>query len=402
VSVGGAVNQILRKTGAADYATGWVDLSSLTQNLTGVGIGTTPDATNRFAVKSAAILFDHVGNGVQAKLNKAAADDTASLLFQTGNSGRAEFGLTGDEDWHLKVSADGATWREAAIINRATGEAAFPLSPSLGADGLLVNGGFLINQRVFAGGALAAGAYGFDRWRAGSGGATLSVSAGTVSLTTGAIEQVIEPALFGYGTLASTAITVSVENPTADLLVTLGSASGTIPSGSGRRGITVTTAPGDGGNLTLRLARATSGSVSFARVKAEVGGAATPWRGRSNELRLCQRYFAKSFAQPQMPSNGIGDHRYAAFAWSTTGVDSERISYPVVMRTTPTIALYKSAVGTTNGVWAIYNGSAYVSASACSAIGVTDTGFMVEMTVPGLTFGWGIIAQGQWTAEAEL
>ena len=36
---------------------------------------------------------------------------------------------------------------------------------------LLLNGDFQINQRGFAGGALSAGTYGFDRWKADAGGA---------------------------------------------------------------------------------------------------------------------------------------------------------------------------------------------------------------------------------------
>src|SRR5262245_60432034 len=50
------------------------------------GINTTADATNRLAVKSTASLFDNVGNGHQQKINKTAAADTASQLFQTNYS----------------------------------------------------------------------------------------------------------------------------------------------------------------------------------------------------------------------------------------------------------------------------------------------------------------------------
>jgi Protein of unknown function (DUF2793) len=96
-----------------------------------VGINTTADTTNRLSVKSPASLFDNAGAGHQIKTNKAAATDTASLLYQTAYSGRAEMGLTGDDDFHVKVSADGSTWREAMIVNRSTGSVSFPNS-SLG------------------------------------------------------------------------------------------------------------------------------------------------------------------------------------------------------------------------------------------------------------------------------
>lgn len=96
-----------------------------------VGINTDSDATNRLAVKSEAILFSHddvtPGSGDQRlKINKATDTNTASMLFQTGWSGRAEFGLTGDDDWHVKVSPDGETWQEALIVEGASGVIRFP------------------------------------------------------------------------------------------------------------------------------------------------------------------------------------------------------------------------------------------------------------------------------------
>ncbi len=91
------------------------------QNLTLLGVNATADATNKLAVASSAILFNNIGNGVQVKVNKTAATDTASFLFQTNFSGRAEFGTTGDDDFHFKVSADGSAWTEAILINRTTG-----------------------------------------------------------------------------------------------------------------------------------------------------------------------------------------------------------------------------------------------------------------------------------------
>ncbi len=91
-----------------------------------LGINATADATNRLAMSAAASLFNHAGNGHQQKINKAAAGDTASQLYQTAFSGRAEIGLTGDDDFHFKVSPDGGTWNEALVLDKETGEAAFP------------------------------------------------------------------------------------------------------------------------------------------------------------------------------------------------------------------------------------------------------------------------------------
>ncbi|MFW2545255.1 DUF2793 domain-containing protein [Primorskyibacter sp. 2E107] len=90
-------------------------------NLDGIGIGTTHDSSNRLAVASDASLLSHAGMGHQLKVNKATDADTASLLFQTGWSGRAEMGTAGSDDFSVKVSADGTAWTEAMVIDGTTG-----------------------------------------------------------------------------------------------------------------------------------------------------------------------------------------------------------------------------------------------------------------------------------------
>ena len=96
-----------------------------------VGVNTTADATNRLAVKADTVLFSHddvtPGDGsIRHKLNKAAADGTASVVFQDGWSGRAEMGLTGSDDFHVKVSPDGSNWLEGLTLDKDDGKAAFP------------------------------------------------------------------------------------------------------------------------------------------------------------------------------------------------------------------------------------------------------------------------------------
>jgi len=91
-----------------------------------LGINTGADATNRLAVKSDAELLSHddvtPGSGDARKvINKAGEGNTASVLFQTGFSGRAEIGLAGDDALHVKVSADGSGWTEALVIDPDTG-----------------------------------------------------------------------------------------------------------------------------------------------------------------------------------------------------------------------------------------------------------------------------------------
>ena len=105
----------------------WVASGAATlENLPGVGINTTHDATNRLSVAAEATLLNHDGAGHQLKLNKAAAADTASLLFQTGFSGRAEMGTAGNDDFSVKVSADGSAWHDGLVVTRSSGAVSAP------------------------------------------------------------------------------------------------------------------------------------------------------------------------------------------------------------------------------------------------------------------------------------
>lgn len=90
------------------------------------GVRATPDDTNRLAVASPAALFTHAGADMRLVVNKAEAAATAALLFQSDWSGRAEIGLSGDDDFRLKVSGDGALWREAMVVSRSSGAVSFP------------------------------------------------------------------------------------------------------------------------------------------------------------------------------------------------------------------------------------------------------------------------------------
>ena len=120
----GFIAWIADEHAAAVYTAGsW---ASLTSQLALLGINATADTTNRLAVSSAASLFNNAGSGHQLKINKASIAATASLLYQTGFSGRAEIGTTGDDNLHIKVSPDGSAWLEALNINATTGRASFP------------------------------------------------------------------------------------------------------------------------------------------------------------------------------------------------------------------------------------------------------------------------------------
>lgn len=102
---------------------------STLQNLQRLGVGTSADATDVLAVKTNSALFAALGSGeggsgdLRFKLNKEAAAKSLSQLYQSNWSGRAETGLMGDDRFRIKVSADGAAWRDALEIDPATGAA---------------------------------------------------------------------------------------------------------------------------------------------------------------------------------------------------------------------------------------------------------------------------------------
>ncbi|GEM_PF-6575646 len=113
------------------------------QNIALLGVNTTADATNKLSVSSDAALFSYDGSGtgdMRVKINKSASAGTASHLFQVGFSGRAEFGLTGDDDFHIKVSPDNFTTTfEALRINKGSGDLIVENKMSIGHSGTPVS-----------------------------------------------------------------------------------------------------------------------------------------------------------------------------------------------------------------------------------------------------------------------
>ncbi len=117
---------------ASYNGTAWVSQADAPLIVAQLGISATADANNRLSLSSPATLLNHAGAGHQVKVNKAALGDTASLLFQTGFSGRAEMGTAGNDDFSIKVSADGSTFLTGLSIASATGAVTLPAALRLG------------------------------------------------------------------------------------------------------------------------------------------------------------------------------------------------------------------------------------------------------------------------------
>ncbi len=127
-TIGGAASAVLSSAYGylaleADGVGKWTIVDQATSNLRLVGIGTAADPNNPLSVYGASALFN--GVSFSFTINKAAAADTASIVFEDGFSGRAQIGLNGADDFSIKVAPDGATWATALRIAAATGAATF-------------------------------------------------------------------------------------------------------------------------------------------------------------------------------------------------------------------------------------------------------------------------------------
>ena len=124
---------VLNEAALAGFnGTTWATLAEAPLSVGQLGVSATADALNRLSVSSPATLLNHAGAGHQLKLNKAAATDTASLLFQTGFSGRAEMGAMGSDDFGIKVSPNGSSFFTALTVARADGQITLPTALKLG------------------------------------------------------------------------------------------------------------------------------------------------------------------------------------------------------------------------------------------------------------------------------
>lgn len=283
----------------------------------------------------------------------------------------------------------------------ATWDGFYPFSAGGGLRNLLINGSCEINQRAFAGGALAAGDYGFDRWRAASGGASVSVGGGVISLASGAIEQVIEAPR-----LAGETVTVSAEDASQDIAVTLaasgsgsGSVTGTISAGAGRQGVSLAVPGSATGHILVRTA--VSSPTSFSRVQTEIGGGAKPFERHPEgvELLMCQRYFERTGGEDALQTFLV--------AQAITGDQARgHVPFAVRKRVAPTIVFHGPVTA-----WAIDTaGGAQLGAASVGAAFVTTEGF--EFSFQGSSAGLvaGNAAQvrannstaASWAADAEF
>jgi hypothetical protein len=177
------------------------------------------------------------------------------------------------------------------------------------------NTGFSVNQRTYVSGtALASGAFGHDRWKAGAGGCTYTFSQSpgpstTITITAGTLQQVVEGAALAGG---------------GYMLSWTGTAQGRVGAGSYAAAPVTIASITAGANTTIEF---NAGTLS--QVRLEAGTAVTPWAALlpRDELSNCQRFFATGGVVGGGPTASTGQTLYVPY------------SLPVTMRANPTIAI---------------------------------------------------------------
>lgn len=138
----------------------------------------------------------------------------------------------------------------------------------------IINGTFAVNQESFAGGSRTAGQYGHDMWKAGSGGATYTVSGETATITAGTLVQVIEGANVPEGGTYTLSWT--------------GTAQARVDSGSYAASPITVTGKTAGINTSIEF-----GTGTVSKVQYESGSSATTFDRQlyQAELIACRHYF---------------------------------------------------------------------------------------------------------------
>lgn len=201
---------------------------------------------------------------------------------------------------------NGSAWAPAGPFLTAAGA---PYIPQNYVD----NSGFTVNQRGYASGAaLPAGTYGFDRWKAGASGCTLtftnSPALTVVTIAAGTLQQVVEG--------------VSLMNASYTLSW-VGSATGRVNTGTYVASpITFTGAPNT--NVTIEFQGGT-----LSQVQLQIGTQATLWQPVPPQVETarCMRFFYA------ISSIEGGYSSVAAPATLTTH------TFPVLMRAAPSLTI---------------------------------------------------------------
>jgi hypothetical protein len=241
----------------------------------------------------------------------------------------------------------GTTWARADHVH--------PLPPQAMGDNRIINGNFAINQRAYVSGtALAAAAYGHDRWKAGAAGCTYTFTAAlpdtTVTITVGTLTQIIEAGMIEGGVY-----TVSWTG-TAQARLYQGA-----PTGAYAASPVITASLPAGVNTIVEFNAGT-----LTRAKLEIGTVATPYNRQTMTKNMadCQRYYQ------------VGSFKLDLYAAASQATGSYQ-SFPVTMRAAPTITPTFTTQTNGSGGGALPQGAngteIYSTATAAGIVSLTGT-----------------------------
>jgi len=242
----------------------------------------------------------------------------------------------------------------------------------------LINPNFTVNQRVATGTVvLAAGAYGFDRWKAGASGCTftfaVSANVTTLTISAGTLMQVIEGANLQSG---------------VHVLSWTGSALGRIDAGSySASGVTGTASGGT--NQTIEFA---AGTLVMPRYN-QGAASSVQFLPVGLELALCQRYYVTSYIGVGVGSVSSAGQVYGGTYYNTSSVAGGKGVVQVnflQMRAAPAVNIYSPSTGTLNQIFDNAD-------RAASAIGISAKSFYGSYNGNG-----GFVAVMHYTANAEI
>lgn len=145
---------------------------------------------------------------------------------------------------------------------------------------------------------------------------------------------------------------------------------------------------------------ATSGATFYLTgVSLEKGTVATPFEFRSigQELGLCQRYFQKSYPQSAVPGSVVANDNALQFSFGTagSGIIGTFVVYPVVMRASPTLAIF-DIIGNSGRATGLDTGASVTNNLALNVSNATDTRLMVRLfgvSLAGMSFMYSLSAE---------
>lgn len=247
--------------------------------------------------------------------NDVAAGNHTHALGDLGNvteAGRAE-------GYALTWSTAAAQWEPRPQTGGGAGR--------FGLRNLITNAGFRINQRRNVATTLAAGVYGYDRWRGGTSGCTYAISGNTITITMGSLAQTIP----GASLTEAGPYTLSWE----------GTATATV-NGS---------AIANGGQVMLtpfaNVVVAFSGGT-LANPQLEQNPTPTPFEQRPIELemQLCLPYFQKSYSLDVAPGtlNSLNGWAHCP-AYTAVLLTQTTWQFTTAMSRIPEITIYSFLTG---------------------------------------------------------